>query len=313
MSPFSLPKWPSRATRANELWNGLAWHAASIRPLPGIQADSAREALVMQMVASLRRLDYTELLLKRRIDPARADPASEMFDADRAVILHLRAGRIDEAAWLLFLATHFGRHPVHGWRMLRDVYSGLGIEAWTWERVSQSPAAFRAWLTSHGGSVGGAFSNHRKYESMNGDRPSGTGAVVESYIAWVGDERSHQLRFSTLVKEGGNDPSTIFEHFYRSMRVARFGRLGKFDFLCLVGRLGLAPISPGRAFLTGATGPLRGARLLFGGNPTAGLKAKVLEDWLIDLDANLGVGMQVMEDALCNWQKSPTKFVHFLG
>jgi hypothetical protein len=97
------------------------------------------------------------------------------------------------------------------------------------------------------------------------------------------------------------------------MQVARFGRLGKFDFLCLLGRLGLAPIAPGRAYLRNATGPLRGVRLLFAGNPEARLTEDALEDLLVELDKILQVGMQVLEDSLCNWQKSPTRFIHFKG
>ncbi|HEL3181859.1 TPA: hypothetical protein UME25_004033, partial [Stenotrophomonas maltophilia] len=31
------------------------------------------------------------------------------------------------------------------------------------------------------------------------------------------------------------------------------------------------------------------------------------------LDAEMKVGMQVFEDALCNWQKSPNKFVSYRG
>ena len=38
--------------------------------------------------------------------------------------------------------------------------------------------------------------------------------------------------------------------------VQRFGRLGKFDFLTMLGKLGIAPIEPGITFLKGATGPL---------------------------------------------------------
>ncbi len=307
------PLWPSRAALATRLSSTLMSFPAKRAPLPGIATAAARESLVMQMVASVRRLEYTEILLKRPIDPGRADPASDLFDPERAAILHMRAGRMDEAVWLVFLATHFGKHPRQGWRRLRDVYSGLGASAWTWEKVSASPASFRAWLVKHGGAIGGSFGNHRKYESINGDRPSGTGAVIESYAAWVGPHRSHQIRFAELVHQGGNDPEVIFAHFYQSMRVARVGRLAKFDFLCMLGRLGLAPISPGRAYLKGATGPLRGARLLFGGSPTASLRETALEDFLIDLDADLRVGMQVMEDSLCNWQKSPTSFVHFKG
>lgn len=313
MTALPTLRWPSRAALANRLSSGLVSFAASCRPLPGVASDAARETLVKQMVASVRRLEYTEALLKRPIDPARADPASDLFDPERAAILHMRAGRTDEATWLVFLAVQFGKHPRYGWRMVRDVYSGLGGTPWTWDRVSGSPAAFQAWLTSNGNCIGNRFGNHRKRESINGDRPNGTGATVESYVAWIGQTRSHPRRFAELVREGGNDPNSIFEHFYQRMTVARFGRLGKFDFLCLLGRLGLAPIAPDRAYLKGATGPLRGARLLFGGQPEAPLREPLLGDLLVELDGDLRVGMQVMEDSLCNWQKSPTKFIHFKG
>jgi hypothetical protein len=105
----------------------------------------------------------------------------------------------------------------------------------------------------------------------------------------------------------------IFDEFYNSMNVLRFGRLGKFDFLALVGRLDLAPIAPGSTYLKGATGPLKGARLLFCGDRYAQAQENTLEEWVSDLGLGLNVGMQVMEDSLCNWQKSPTSFVHFRG
>ncbi len=283
------------------------------RPLPGIASEEAREALAMQMVASLRRLDYTNLVRARHIDPRRADPSSPLFDPERAAMIHAEANRKDEAAWLVFLATHFGRHLVHGWRRVRDVYSGLGAGVWTWDRVSQDPVAFRSWLRANRHRIGGAFGNHRKYESLDADSPSGTGAVVQSYVDWIGPTRSHDTRFAELVRAGGNDPHTIFDQFYRSMKVARFGRLGKFDFLALLGRLDIAPITPGSAYLSGATGPLGGARLLFGGDASAALSSETLDAWLLELDEDLQVGMQVMEDSICNWQKSPTKFVHFRG
>jgi hypothetical protein len=92
-----------------------------------------------------------------------------------------------------------------------------------------------------------------------------------------------------------------------------FGRLAKFDFLTMLGKLGIAPIEPGSAYLSGATGPLSGARLLFGGNADAKLNARELDVRLVRLDNYLNVGMQVLEDSLCNWQKSPRKFISFRG
>ncbi|GEP02263.1 hypothetical protein MOX02_03010 [Methylobacterium oxalidis] len=265
------------------------------------------------MVASLRRLDYTQHLRKRHISPDRADPSSPLFDPERGSMYLASQGQFDEAFWLLFLSAHFGKHRKHGWLRVKEVYSGLGSGQWTWARISKDPGSFRIWLTAHAHKIGGGFSNHRKYESLRADSKKGTASVIESYVEWVGPHRSHAKMVRDLVQAGGNDPHSIFDHFYRSMKVLRFGRLGKFDFLALVGRLDLAPIEPGSAYLIGATGPLKGARLLFGGTPDANISEKVLEERLRALDAKLKVGMQVMEDSLCNWQKSPKKFIHFLG
>ena len=43
----------------------------------------------------------------------------------------------------------------------------------------------------------------------------------------------------------------------------RFGRTARFDYLTMVGKLGLANIAPGSPYMVGATGPLKGAALLF--------------------------------------------------
>lgn len=306
-------KWPSRVALKQRLDDDLRAYAVETRPLPGLPDEASREALIMQLIASLRRLDYTDALRRRPVSPARIDPTNPLFDPERAALWYVAEGHLDEAVWLTFLSVHFGKHGRSGWRRLRDVYSGLGEGRWTWLRVSADPNAFRDWLRRRGTEVGGAFGNHRKYESLGADNDAGTGSVVQSYIDWVGPNRSHQQRFAQLVREGGNDPHSIFDAFYHSFTVTRFGRLGRFDFLALLGRLGLAPMAPGTAYLANATGPLRGVRLLFGGQINAPMSADILQTYLDELDQRLRVGMQVLEDALCNWQKSPCTFVHFTG
>jgi Alpha-glutamyl/putrescinyl thymine pyrophosphorylase clade 3 len=119
--------------------------------------------------------------------------------------------------------------------------------------------------------------------------------------------------FAGLVRATGNHPARIFDAAYNGLDIARFGRLAKFDFLALLGRMDLAPIAPGSAYLKGATGPLRGAKLLVDGDPQSSKTASELDEILKRLDQTLGVGMQVMEDSICNWQKSPLKFIHFRG
>ena len=95
--------------------------------------------------------------------------------------------------------------------------------------------------------------------------------------------------------------------------VVSFGRTARFDYLTMIGKLGLAHIEPGSTYMHGATGPFVGAKLLFGEADTANLNRASLDEMLIELEAYLNVGMQAMEDALCNWQKSPSVFRAFRG
>lgn len=302
--------WPTREARRCELEDALVAHSQK-NALPGIAAAECRQALALQFISSLRRQDYTRLLLARPVDPKRADPHSAIFDPERAVVHHIRAGNEDEAAWLVFLMTHFGNAGSQGWRRLVDVYGMLGEGVWDWRTIVANSGEFAAWLDANHDRIGGRFGNHRKYESLSAPGPNGTGAVVASYVAWIGG--SHREHFANAVREAGNDPANIFDAIYRSMTVRRFGRLAKFDFLALIGRYGIAPVEPGSAYLVGATGPTRGARLLFDGVVDGRTSSADLQRRLNNLDADLHVGMQAMEDALCNWQKSPRKFVNFTG
>ena len=101
------------------------------------------------------------------------DPNDLSFDAERAVAYHLQKGDVDEAAWLVFLMTHFARPEDAGWRRLRDVYGRLGAGVWDWKTVSANPAAFTSWIAANWQNVRGKFGNHRKYESLRDDADRG--------------------------------------------------------------------------------------------------------------------------------------------
>jgi thymidylate synthase len=304
--------WPSRDTEKQRIVAELRNFNARVRRLPGLADPRALDTVAMQFVASLRREDYYKLVQRKPISANRADPNHSNFDAERAVAFHVQRRHIDEAAWLVFLMTYFARPEETGWLRLRDVYGRLGQGVWDWTTVSAEPAAFSAWLAANWRNVRGKFGNHRRYESLRPDSARHMGLAVGDYVQWIGAQ-GHQLFFAEIVRRAGNDPHTIFDALYREIKIASFGRLGKFDYLALIGRYGIAPISAGSAYLDGATGPLRGARLLFDGQDDGPTGEDVLQDLLDSLDRYLGVGMQVMEDALCNWQKSPMEFEHFRG
>jgi hypothetical protein len=273
-----------------------------------------------QIVESERRVRYVEYFVGAAISPLRADPASGLFDPIKAAIVFRRAGNFEEACWMVFLFAHFGKHHSSGWLYSAKVYGGAQPRRpWTWERIASDVAGFRDWLEASQDDIRGSegrhgFGNHRKYESLSGWSSNGTGAVVASYADWVLAAGSHETLFAAANSEAGGDPSEAFDRLYASMsRIMRFGRVGRFDYLSMIDKLDLAPIEPGKPYLVGSTGPLAGARLLFDG-PSAGVSpAVVLDARCVELNEYLRIGFDPLEDALCNWQKSPDVFRPFRG
>lgn len=284
---------------------------ATLRPMPGISSPQALDCLTEQLVDSVRRVRYVRLIARRPIDPRRSDPSSSLFDPIKGAVEVHRQGLVDEACWLIFLSTHFGHTLQNRWELVRRVYGRLGGAKWSWRAVTQNLPGFRNWAASNGAQVkagGVRFSNHRKYEPI-----SRLPDVVESYVKWVAAAGSHQKLFSDAVAAANGDPLRAFDVLYKSMKaVQSFGRTGRFDYLTMIGKVGFAQIAPPAAYLSGSTGPWNGACLLYG---AAARRAgrKCVEGWLVQLGGALQVDMQVIEDALCNWQKSPTRYVYFAG
>jgi hypothetical protein len=307
-------KWPSRQQRKQQISAQLAAHHQNVRQLPGVANPAARDTLAMQIVASLRREEYFQVIQQRGpVGANRADPHLDSFEAELGVVHFLQQSAYDEAAWLVFLMVHLAKPGTNGWRRLRDIYGMLGQGRWDWVTVSANPKAFEQWLAINWQKIGGKFGNHRKYESLEPGKRRAMGPAVVTYVNWVSAAGGHQALFSQIILNAGNDPHVIFDAFYNALPVTGYGRLGRFDWAAMLSRYGFAPAEAGSAYLKTATGPKAGMRLLFAGNAAAGVGHSALQEWLNELDATLQVGMEVLEDSVCNWQKKPTVFEHFKG
>lgn len=289
--------------------------------LPGINNNNSLRTFVSQVFESLKR-EYYLSFIKRNIQNLDcADPNNKKtFNPLKASVYHYQNGNIDEAYWLIFLSVHFGRHRNSEWHYVREVYKGVDSNYfWTWDHTSNNINDFRSWLNHQikqikptGSRYG--FGNHRKYETLDAMSPTGTGAVIESYISWIGPNHDHQEFYKKAINSCNFDPEKSFDFLYSSMeKVTRFGRTARFDYLSLIDYLGILSIRPPKAYLDGATGPLMGAKLLFLGDKKARISTTELEAWINDIDKDLNLGKRVLEDALCNWQKSPDQFKKFRG
>lgn len=283
--------------------------------LVGLTNDIRIDMLVAQIIDSVRRIEYLRLVAARAKSPALHTPYSGSFEPFGGAVVLNNAGKIDDAYWLLYLATHFGKHKDDGWNLTEDFYGRFGQGGvWDWASAKQDPAAIAKWLAKiyPSGTTSGRsrrFGNHRKFETLK-PGTKGTGHALSTYISWINQFGSHQAMIASAQKFVGQNPQAVFAYLYKSLsKVAKLGRLGKFDLLCNWSNLMIAPIFPDKSYISGSTGPRAGAALLFGGNCTV----SQLDTCCSALGHHLKVSPQVIEDSLCNWQKSPEKYAFFRG
>lgn len=302
---------PGDRQLASNLKRKLSSFCQEQTELRGLAKKCAFDSYVEQLVESVRRTKYAEVLSNRKMCCEVADPQNEAFNPIKAAIFQRDANNIEESFWLVFLFTHFGKHVSDGFLTIRTVYGGLGQKIWSWSEVSSEPKEFSKFLADSYNELSELkFGNHRKYETLNPDRNLWTGSIVVSYVDWVGPSRSHEVLFARASE--CRNAEAAFESLFSSMdKVKRFGRTAKFDYLTMVNKLGLADVVAGSPHIKNSTGPLKGTRLLVDNNLDSGMSPADAEAIVKSLGKYLGVTMQEMEDSICNWQKSPTEFIPF--
>lgn len=312
-----------RHIEATSLVSNLRHFSRNEHSLLGLSSDAHYETFAMQIIDSIRRIKYVETIFNttKTYSSLRTEPNSELFDPLFAAKLYSEQGCYDEACWLIFLATHFGKNIKTKWQLCRDIYSGLGTTTWTWDNITENFEHFEDWYQSSSSKLVSSskerqYGNHRKYETLKYNSKRSIPKVFKSYIDFIGNTKSHEARFAEAISISSK-PDILFEILYSNMRsVISFGRTAKFDYLTMLKKTKLLDLEPSHLFLNGSTGPIKGCRLLFNNNKENGDSVKVLNEKLLLLSAILPIEylrMQVLEDALCNWQKSPNSYMYFGG
>lgn len=265
--------------------------------LPGLEMEESRLVFIAKLMDSQKSLRARKMhKFSGSIDPDKND-----FNPLKAIWEHSQKKCFDEAVWLIFLTTHFGEDAAES---IRNFYGKFGKGCWDWESVYTDPDAVRKWMVSNEERVKSLkFGNHRKYRTNNPNSPIGTAAVIRSFVEWV-DQKGQGSPYRALLNISQADtPENKFDKAYHEISLKQFGRTGKFDFLCLLGNLNILEASPPHCYLVGSTGPKNGALKMLTGKSNGPVTNKIAET-IEQLRKHLSVAAEVMEDALCNWQKS---------
>ncbi len=276
----------------------------AMRALPGLRHLASRRRFIKELLKSQKKLRAFGM---RKFGGSH-DASKKDFNPFRGIVHEFENGERDEALWLAFLTIHFGQ-DVH--ETIQCFYGKLGDGRWNWRSVRDNPDSVRSWMLENWRQLKRLkFGNHRKRRIMNPAHQRGTAAVVGSFVQWVSrlGGGSPYVAFASLAHNAFGKEAA-FDAMYQEFDVLDFGRTARFDLLCLLANLRLFPIAPGHCYLKGATGPRHGALLM-----VTGAKKKRftwgIEETVRDLRSHLGVPVEAMEDALCNWQKKSKRKAH---
>ncbi|WP_172724547.1 hypothetical protein [Neorhizobium tomejilense] len=286
----------SHSDRAKELSQAIDDFEQENGLLPGLSTAQRRATWIAQIISSLRRIDYVRGLLQRPIEPSRCDPHDILFDPIKAAAYLGKQGQRDEAVWMTFVATHFGKHLTDGWKLASKVIGSFDQgPVWTVAQYGSNQPQFEQMLQNNRPAledmgISGRFSNHRQYQSK---KPEIISAVFRTFHDWLYQQGGFDNLIHSIHIAHGQEPTGAFDALYRSLdAVFGFGRLGKFDFLTMVAKLELAPIEAGSTYMVGATGPLSGAKLLFHNDTKYKVTAAKIGPQVDGLDDYLKVGKQ---------------------
>lgn len=295
--PASVNRVRSRSrARGSDLDSRLA-----AENLPGLADPAERSRFIRHLERAAHR---TNALRRIARDPGAADVCTlkdDRWSPLPAIVQWARAGQLDEATWLAYLTTFFGPDERKGretWYATRVLYGGLGEGHVSWRAVSADPESLAALCRRHADLYATLpRGNHRKNEPrFDVEHPRGILGSVPSLTALA--ERCGGL--ATWFADGDEAATARFARLMEELRpLVSFGRTGRFDLLILLGDLGVYELDAPRLYLEGATGPKIGARRVLPGTRTL----RELDDELTTTAARIGVEVQAMEDALCNWQK----------
>ncbi len=211
-----------------------------------------------------------------------------------------------EKVWLLFLATYFGKSNSSKWELFKRSAFDNSKNLISYSSIEGDREKYFNHLRSFDFYKNANYSNHRKFiaKKLDGDK---------------GFIRSANFLMDNIEDYIFDHPEKFDIVYNSALKIPNFGRMGAFDFTSSLCKCACNVLEPTDLYLKNSTGPLIGiGELLKIGeieNQSKKDKVKLGNDLLVWFIANTNIFMcaQVLEDAICNWQKSPAKYKKYFG
>ena len=260
--------------------------------------------LARQTNDSIRRIEIYRSYRERAIHAV-----NKGLDFNHTSIPFVLAQRSDlsqnNRLWILYLAIYFGKSNQSGWELFNRATFDRKKSIMLFQDIQKDLDKYFRYLASFDFFEGCSYSNHRKFTAK---RLTGEKGVFESMEYFA--ENINQYSF-----EHRNDFHSIYK---TAQKIPNFGRLAAFDFASSLVKCGFDIAEPESMYGENSTGPLNAISLLLrltNGDSSQKAKLQLCSDLMEWFQKNSNIFMvgQVLEDAVCNWQKNSSTYIGYKG
>lgn len=277
-----------------------------LQDLTGIKYDyQIIDTLSLQTIDSIRRIKIYQVYKQQAII-AEKKKLVNYHTSNPLVLCQRQSISRNSKIWIIYLATYFGKSKKSNWTLFRRAAFNKKKEFIKFESISKDKFKYYSYINSFDFFANANFSNHRKYTKKSISGRKGIIRSVEYVLNNISEfSCSTTVSFDTMYKRAFNIPN--------------FGRMATFDFVCMLCKCGMKVEEPLSMYHKHSTGPLKAIEQIL---MLAGINSPTKEDQIIFgnellswFRSNTEISMiaQVLEDAICNWQKSPSDYNHYFG
>lgn len=258
-----------------------------------------------QTIDSIRRINiYQAYAMKAR----RAEELNlPFFHTSNPFTLSQRSSiGIDSKVWYIYLATYFGKSNKSKWKLFNKTAFKADKSLIEFKEIKLNRLHYYTYLRNIDLFNNANFSNHRKYTKKSLEGRKGLIYSIDYFLDNI-DKYSH----SNLVEF-----DVVFSY---AMKIPNFGRMAAFDFTSSLCKCNLNINDPISMYHENSTGPLKALAdiLILAKCKDVSKSAQIdfgndLLAWFLE-HSKIQIVAQVLEDTICNWQKSPRKYQRYFG
>ena len=280
------------------------WDRA-INEILGKHINSTKlNVLAQQTFDSIRRIQIY-VTYRERAMKAVKNKKTFIYTSNPFILAQRSDLNIQNRVWILYLATYFGKSNKSKWELFYRATFRKDESLITFDQIQADLDKYFKYLSSFDFFKDCDYSNHRKFTPKNLIEKNGVFNSIEYFVK--------NIKLYTP-----KDEMEFHEMYLLSQKIPTFGRLSGFDFTSSMTKCGLNVKEPVSMYAEHSTGPLKALELLLkltNNDASKSSQKKLgsdLMDWFLKNNKIFMTG-QVLEDAICNWQKNTVKYIRYTG